>query len=71
MVGMYERLAKEPLYWKRVLKEANVDWTNVESLGNDRVEWKRYVRERMDHLNKWEKQKSHKYEWEEKETPIQ
>ena len=64
------RKRKTPLYWKRLLREAGVDWTNVERLGSDRDGWKRMVNERMDHLYKWEQQKGHLYEWAEGETPL-
>ena len=35
------------LYWRRVLKDAVIDWTVVERLTSDRKAWKEKVGERM------------------------
>ena len=45
------------LYWRRVLREAGIDWTEVERLTSDRKGWKEKVAERMEHLDRWERQK--------------
>merc|ERR1711867_105278 len=47
---------KTVLYWKRILRECGVDWTDVERLCGDRDGWKACVRGRMKHLDKWERQ---------------
>ena len=75
--GWYERLEgtrkvkgrkrKTVLYWKRMMKEAGWDWTDVERLASDRKGWKRMVKARMDVLYVWEKQMGHQYEWGENE----
>ena len=54
---------KTVLYWKRMLRECGVDWTDVERLCGDRDGWKECVRERMRHLDKWERQLGHRYVW--------
>ncbi len=74
VLGWYERLEgfgkmkgrkrKTVLYWKRMLKEAGVDWTDVERLSRDRDGWKSMVKERMEHLYEWECQRGHEYVWE-------
>ena len=60
---MLGRKRKTVLYWKRMLNECGVDWTDVERLCSDRDGWKECVRERMKHLNKWERQQGHLYDW--------
>ena len=64
MVG---RKRKTVLYWRRVLREAGLDWTEVERLTSDRKGWKEKMAERMEHLDRWEKQKGHGYRWWEQE----
>ena len=59
------------LYWKRLLKEAGVDWTDIERKTSDRKKWKRCVKERMDRIHVWEKQMGHKYEWSEGEVRVE
>ena len=44
------------LYWKRILSEAGIDWTDVGRLASDRSGWKKLVKERMDHLDVYERQ---------------
>ena len=41
---------KTVLYWKKLLKEAGMDWTKVGELTKDRKVWKALVKERMKHL---------------------
>ena len=36
-----------------------MDWTDVERLAGDRSGWKKLVRERMDHLDTYERQLVH------------
>ncbi|KAI8490483.1 hypothetical protein Bbelb_317510 [Branchiostoma belcheri] len=47
------------------------DWTDVERLSSDRNGWRKIVRERMDHLDKWEKQRGNKYEWSMEERALE
>ena len=51
------------LYWKRILSEAGIDWTDVGRLVSDRSGWKKLVKERMDHLDVSERQLAHGYVW--------
>ena len=53
---------KTVLYWKKLLREAGLDWTRIGQLTSDRRVWKGRVRERMDHLRKWEWSQGHKWE---------
>ena len=62
---------KTVLYWKSVIKKAGRDWTDVERMIADKEEWNSVVKERMEHLYKWECQKGNKYEWGENEEPMQ
>ena len=68
MVG---KKKKTVLYWKRLLREAGVDWTDIERRTKDRKEWKRCVMERMERVHLWEKQLGHKYEWVDGEERVQ
>ena len=52
-------------YWKKLLKEAGIDWTNLKALTEDRKKWKKIVEERTEHLDKWEKSRGHKWTGEE------
>ena len=52
---------KTVLYWKRLLREAGIDPTKIGQLSADRRIWKGRVRERMDHLRKWEWSMGHKW----------
>ena len=47
--------AKTVNYWKRIVKEAGMDWTDIARLTEDRKIWKASVRERIEHLEKWER----------------
>ena len=80
VLGWYEKLEgcekmrgkkkKTILYWKKMMKEAGWDWTDVERLVNDRKGWKSMIRERMGHLDTWERQHGHEYEWKENEERL-
>ena len=61
---------KTVLYWKRLLKEAAIDWTDVERLSSDRDGWKELVNVRMNHLDVWERQRGHEYVWGENEVAL-
>ena len=52
-------------YWKKLLREAGVDATNLKAVTEDRKKWKKIVKERMEHLDKWEKSRGHKWMGEE------
>lgn len=64
VLGWYEKLErsekrggrkkKTVLYWKKLLREAGVDWTDVERMSADRDGWKSMINERMEHLYVWE-----------------
>ena len=62
---------KTVLYWKRILKESGVDWTDVERLCGDRDGWRACVRERMEHLHRWERQLGNRYVWEGGEDALE
>ena len=51
------RKRKTILYWKRILKEAGIDWTQIGQLTQDRKIWKSIVNERMKYLETWERRK--------------
>ena len=80
ILGWYEKLEghekrkgrkrKTVLYWKRMLIEAGIDWTDVERISSDRKAWKERVLERMNHLYNWECQKGHEYLWGENEEHL-
>ena len=64
------RKRKTQLCWIKTLKDAGIDWTQVELLSGDRKAWKSMITDRMDHLHRYEKQQGHKYEWEDGEQPL-
>jgi hypothetical protein len=68
---MAGRKRKTVLYWKKLLNESGVDWTNVERICSDREGWKECVRNRMDHLDTWERQVGHRYMWREDEIRLE
>ena len=49
------RKRKTILYWKKLLREGGIDWTEAESLTADRKKWKEMVSGRMDHLERYER----------------
>ena len=59
------------LYWKKMLSECGVDWTDIERVCSDRDGWKKCVSERMRHLDKWERQQGHRYDWGPNERMIE
>ena len=46
---------KTILYWKKLLREAGIDYTNINELTQDRKSWKTLVMERVDTIHEWEK----------------
>ena len=55
------RPRKTVLYWRKLLREAGVDILEVGRLASDRRGWKAILRERMEHLAKYEKSKSKRW----------
>ena len=53
------RKRKTLCYWKKLLREAGIDWTDLDNVTKDRKKWRKMVKERMDNLEKWEKSKGH------------
>ena len=45
------------------MSEAGVEPLDVERRTRERDEWKKIVKERMEHLDQWVAQKGHEYEW--------
>ena len=68
---MAGRKKKTVLYWKKVMRESGMEYTEMECLCGDRDGWKERVKERMNHLDKWERQMGHKYEWEGNEARLE
>ena len=48
------RSRKTILYWRKLVKEAGWDYTKIAGFATDRGEWKRRVKERMEHLEEYE-----------------
>ena len=55
---------KTVLYWKKLLREAGIDYTRIGQLTQDRKKWKAVVKERMEVLRTWEWSKGHKWQGE-------
>ena len=55
------RRRKTVLYWKRLLKEAGLDYTRIGRLTADRKEWKAKVKERMKKIEEWEASKGKRW----------
>ena len=49
------RKRKTLLYWKGVLKQAGIDWTDAGRIASDRKGWRALVKRRMDHLERSER----------------
>ena len=64
------RKRKTVCYWKKLLKEAGIDWTNLAGVTSDRKKWKSLVKERMSHLEKWERSRGHQWNGEEVERNV-
>ena len=67
---MIGKKRKTVLYWKRTLNEAGVDWTDVERVCMDREGWKAWVKIRMIHVDRWERQGGHGYVWDVNEERV-
>ena len=48
------KIRTTPYYWRRLVKEAGIDPTNLDVLTANRKTWKNIVRKRIDHIAKWE-----------------
>ena len=57
---------KTVLYWKKLVREAGLDCTDIGNLTKDRKKWKSLVQERMKHLDEWERSKGNKWQGERK-----
>ena len=60
-------------YWKKLLREAGIDTTDMARLTGDRREWKGLVRDRMKHVSEWERSRGHLWQgnvMERNEPPI-
>ena len=64
------RRRKTLCYWKKLLREAGADWTNLKALTEDRKKWRKFVKERMEHLDKWEMSRGHKWMGEEVQRNV-
>ena len=43
------------LYWKNIVREAGLDYTKIGELTENRKEWRAVVKERMKHIEEWER----------------
>lgn len=69
VLGWLEKLEGRPkcpgkkrktlLYWKKILKEAGIEWTTADELAADRKIWRAKVHKRMEHLERWERCHGH------------
>ena len=55
---------KTLLYWKKMIREAGLDYTKIGEYTEDRDAWKSVVRERFDHILKFEETLGNKFEGE-------
>ena len=62
---------KTVLYWKKLAREAGWDIIDIDRVAKDRKAWKAMVGKRMEHLERWERQKGHHYELEEGEERVE
>ena len=58
-------------YWHKLLKEANIETLEVERIAMDRAKWKNMVKNRMRHIEQFEKQQGHQYRRQEDEELIE
>ena len=47
------------MYWHRLLKEANIEAHEVERIAMDRAKWENVVKDRMRHIEQFEKHQGH------------
>ena len=53
---------KTLFYWRKLLRESGVNWSEAGALAQDRKEWRRIVKTRMNHLEIWERQQAHHHQ---------
>ena len=58
-------------YWHKLLREANIEPHEVERIAMDRTKWRNLVKDRMRHLEQFEKQLGHQYRRHENEELIE
>ena len=58
-------------YWHKLLKEANIETHDVERIAMDRAKWKNMVKNRMRHIEQFEKQQGYQYRRQEDEELIE
>ena len=59
---------KTIIYWKKLLREANIE---AGRMAQDRSAWKEAVMKRVAHMEKYEKQQGHHYTWGPNEMRIE
>ena len=64
------RKRKTVRYWRKLIKEAGEDWTEIGSLAADRGRWMELVSTRMEHLEEYERSKGNMRDGEEVERNI-
>ncbi|MCP3664151.1 MAG: hypothetical protein GY696_16945 [Gammaproteobacteria bacterium] len=52
---------KTVLFYKKLVREAGWDYTKISAL-MERKTWKRLVKDRIKHLDRWEKQHGNRYQ---------
>ena len=63
---------KTVCYWKKILREAGLDYTDIYGLTSDRKKWKGLITERMKAISKWEDSQGHTWQGEQplRNTPV-
>ena len=57
---------KTLLYWKKLLKEAGLDYTKINNLTKDKKERRRIVKKRSNDMHEWERKADHSFDGEDK-----
>ena len=63
LLAMWSRKRKTVIYWKKLLKEANIDWTKAGRMAQDRSAWKEAGMKRVAQMETYEKQQGHHCTW--------
>ena len=53
------RKRKTVSYWKKLIREAGWDWTEIDQITSDRNKWRKMIDERMKHLESYERGRGH------------
>ena len=53
------RKRKTVSYWKKLIREAGWDWTEIDQITSDRNKWRKMIDERMKHLEGYERGRGH------------